>query len=133
MTLMRMPLFTWTSLCTSLLMVFAFPGLTVAAALLALDRLFGMHFFTNDAGGNMMNYINLLWIWGHPEVYILILPAFGVYSEVTATFARKRLFGYASIVCATMATPSCRSRSGCTTSSRWARAPTSTRSSASRP
>ncbi len=72
MTLMRMPLFTWTSLCTSLLMVFAFPGLTVAAALLALDRLFGMHFFTNDAGGNMMNYINLLWIWGHPEVYILI-------------------------------------------------------------
>ena len=102
MTLMRMPLFTWTSLCTSLLMVFAFPALTVAAALLALDRLFGMHFFTNDAGGNMMNYINLLWIWGHPEVYILILPAFGVYSEVTATFARKRLFGYASIVCATM-------------------------------
>ena len=103
MTLMRMPLFTWTSLCTSLLMVFAFPALTVAAALLALDRLFGMHFFTNEAGGNMMNYINLLWIWGHPEVYILILPAFGVYSEVTATFARKRLFGYASLVYATMA------------------------------
>src|SRR5262245_11925480 len=103
MTLMRMPLFTWTSLCTSLLMVFAFPALTVAAGLLALDRLFGMHFFTNEAGGNMMNYISLLWIWGHPEVYILILPAFGVYSEVVATFARKRLFGYASLVYATAA------------------------------
>jgi len=103
MTLMRMPLFTWTSFCTSILMVFAFPALTVAAALLALDRIFGMHFFTNEAGGNMMNYINLLWIWGHPEVYILILPAFGIFSEVTATFARKRLFGYASLVYATMA------------------------------
>ena len=103
MTLMRMPLFVWTSLCTSLLMVFAFPALTVVAALLGLDRLFGMHFFTNEAGGNMMNYVNLLWIWGHPEVYILILPAFGVYSEVVATFSRKRLFGYASLVYATAA------------------------------
>lgn len=102
MTLMRMPLFTWTALCTSILMIFAFPGLTVAAALLGLDRYLGMHFFTNDAGGNMMMYANLIWIWGHPEVYILILPAFGVYSEVVATFSGKRLFGYQSLVYATM-------------------------------
>jgi cytochrome o ubiquinol oxidase subunit 1 len=101
MNLMRMPLFTWTALCTSVLMTFAFPALTVAAGLLALDRIFGMHFFTNDAGGNMMNYVNLLWIWGHPEVYILILPAFGIYSEIVATFAAKRLFGYTSLVYAT--------------------------------
>jgi cytochrome o ubiquinol oxidase subunit 1 len=103
MTLMRMPLFTWTALCASVLMVCAFPALTVTSALLGLDRLFGMHFFTNDAGGNMMNYINLFWIWGHPEVYILILPAFGIYSEVVATFSGKRLFGYASLVYATAA------------------------------
>ena len=103
MTWMRLTPFTWTALCSSVLMVFAFPALTVACALLALDRLFGMHFFTNEAGGNMMNYINLFWIWGHPEVYILILPAFGVFSEVVATFARKRLFGYESLVYATMA------------------------------
>ena len=101
MTLMRMPLFTWTALCTSILMTFAFPALTVAAGLLALDRTLGMHFFTNGAGGNMMNYINLLWMWGHPEVYILILPAFGIYSEVVATFSNKRLFGYTSLVYAT--------------------------------
>lgn len=103
MTLMRMPLFTWTALVTSVLMIFAFPALTVACALLELDRVFGMHFFTNDAGGNMMNYINLIWIWGHPEVYILILPAFGVFSEVVATFSGKRLFGYKSVVIATAA------------------------------
>jgi cytochrome o ubiquinol oxidase subunit 1 len=103
MILMRMPLFTWTAFCTSILMTFAFPALTVAAALLALDRTLGMHFFTNDAGGNMMNYINLLWMWGHPEVYILILPAFGIYSEVVATFSHKRLFGYTSLVYATAA------------------------------
>ena len=89
--------------CASILMAFAFPALTVATGLLALDRLLGMHFFTNDAGGNMMNYVNLFWIWGHPEVYILILPAFGVFSEVVATFCRKRLFGYESLVYATMA------------------------------
>jgi cytochrome o ubiquinol oxidase subunit I len=82
-------------------MIFAFPALTVACALLALDRLLGMHFFTNDAGGNAMNYVNLFWIWGHPEVYILILPAFGVFSEVVATFSAKRLFGYESLVYAT--------------------------------
>jgi cytochrome o ubiquinol oxidase subunit 1 len=103
MTLMRMPLFTWTALCTSILMVLAFPGLTVVSAMLALDRYLDMHFFTNGAGGNMMNFANLFWIWGHPEVYILILPAFGVYSEVVSTFSGKRLFGYRSLVWATIA------------------------------
>ena len=94
MRLMMMPQFTWTALCTSILIVFAFPALTVAAALLGLDRYLGMHFFTNGDGGNVMNYVSLFWIWGHPEVYILILPAFGVYSEVVATFSGRRLFGY---------------------------------------
>ncbi len=103
MTLMRMPLFCWTSLCTSILMIFAMPPLTVATALLALDRYLGMHFFTNGMGGNMMNYANLFWLFGHPEVYILILPAFGVYSEVISAFSSKRLYGYTSLVCATMA------------------------------
>ncbi len=101
MGLMRMPMFTWTTLCTSILMAFSFPALTVVAVLLGLDRYAGMHFFTNGDGGNMMNFANLLWIWGHPEVYILILPAFGVYSEVVATFSRKRIFGYESLVYAT--------------------------------
>ncbi len=101
MTLMRMTPFTWTALCASVLMAFAFPAITVACALLALDRFAGMHFFTNAHGGNMMNYANLFWIWGHPEVYILILPAFGIFSEVVATFSRKRLFGYESLVYAT--------------------------------
>ena len=103
MTLMRMTPFVWTALCASVLMAFAFPALTVACGLLALDRIFGMHFFTNAHGGNMMNYPNLFWIWGHPEVYILILPAFGIFSEVVATFARKSLFGYKSLVYATAA------------------------------
>jgi cytochrome o ubiquinol oxidase subunit 1 len=102
MNLMRMPLFTWTTLCTTVLIVFAFPVLTVVLALLTLDRYLGMHFFTNMLGGNPMMYINLFWIWGHPEVYILILPAFGVYSEVVATFSGKRLFGYRSLVFATV-------------------------------
>ncbi|TYC56368.1 cytochrome o ubiquinol oxidase subunit I [Rhodobacterales bacterium] len=101
MTFMRMPLFTWTTLCVAILMTFAFPALTVVAAQLALDRILGFHFFTNGDGGNMMMYANLLWIWGHPEVYILILPAFGIFSEVVATFSRKRLFGYTSLVYAT--------------------------------
>jgi cytochrome o ubiquinol oxidase subunit I len=101
MRLMMMPLFTWSALCTSILIVFAFPALTVAAALLGLDRYLGMHFFTDGDGGNIMNYINLFWIWGHPQVYILLLPAFGVYSEVIATFSGKRLFGYESLVYAT--------------------------------
>ena len=103
MYLFRMPLFTWTVFVTSILMIFAFPALTVACGMLALDRTFGMHFFTNAMGGNMMNYINLFWLWGHPEVYILILPAFGVFSEVVATFSQKRLFGYISLVLATVA------------------------------
>lgn len=102
MTLMRMPLFSWTALCTSILMTLAFPALTVATALLGLDRYLGMHFFTNGSGGNMMNFVNLFWIWGHPEVYILILPAFGIYSEVISTFSGKRLFGYRSLVYATL-------------------------------
>jgi len=102
MTLMRMPLFTWTALCTSILMIFAMPPLTVATVLLALDRYLGFHFFTNGFGGNMMNYANLFWLFGHPEVYILILPAFGVYSEVIPAFSGKRIYGYTSLVLATM-------------------------------
>ncbi|MGA7801281.1 MAG: cytochrome o ubiquinol oxidase subunit I [Gammaproteobacteria bacterium] len=103
MTLMKMPVFTWTALCTSVLIILAFPALTATLAMLTLDRYAGMHFFTNGMGGNMMMYTNLLWIWGHPEVYILILPAFGVFSEVVATFSGKRLFGYTSMVYATIA------------------------------
>ncbi len=103
MTLMRMPLFTWTVLTSSVLVVFAFPALTVSAALLEMDRMLGMHFFTNADGGNMMMFANLFWIWGHPEVYILILPAFGVFSHVVTTFSGKRLFGYTSLVYATTA------------------------------
>jgi cytochrome o ubiquinol oxidase subunit 1 len=103
MHLMRMSLFVWTALCTSILMIFAMPPLTVATALLALDRYLGFHFFTNDLGGNMMNYANLFWLFGHPEVYILILPAFGVYSEVVSTFSSKELYGYTSLVLATAA------------------------------
>ncbi len=102
MTLMKMPVFTWTSLCTNMLIVAAFPVLTVTLGLLSLDRYLGMHFFTNDGGGNPMMYINLIWIWGHPEVYILVLPCFGVFSEVIATFSRKPLFGYTSMVYATV-------------------------------
>ena len=103
MHLMRMPLFTWTALCTSILMIFAMPPLTVATAMLALDRYLDFHFFTNDLGGNMMNYANLFWLFGHPEVYILILPAFGVYSEVISTFSAKKLYGYTSLIIATAA------------------------------
>jgi cytochrome o ubiquinol oxidase subunit 1 len=103
MTYMRMPVFCWTALASSLLIVAAFPILTAAFGMLLLDRYAGMHFFTNDAGGNCMLYVNLIWAWGHPEVYILILPAFGVFSEVIATFSGKALFGYRSMVLATMA------------------------------
>ena len=102
MTLMKMPVFTWTALCTNVLIVAAFPVLTAVLALLSLDRYAGTDFFTNELGGNPMMYINLIWIWGHPEVYILILPAFGVFSEVVSTFSGKRLFGYASMVYATV-------------------------------
>jgi cytochrome o ubiquinol oxidase subunit 1 len=103
MTLMRMPVFTWAALCTSVLIVLAFPVLTVTLALLTLDRYLGMHFFTNAMGGNLMMYTNLFWVWGHPEVYILILPAFGVFSEVVATFSGKPMFGYVSMIVATIA------------------------------
>ncbi|WP_341677518.1 cytochrome o ubiquinol oxidase subunit I [Niveibacterium sp. SC-1] len=102
MTLMKMPVFTWTSLCTNVLIVAAFPVLTAVLALLSLDRYVGTNFFTNDLGGNPMMYVNLIWIWGHPEVYILVLPVFGIFSEVVSTFSGKRLFGYASMVYATV-------------------------------
>ena len=101
MKLMQMPVFTWTSLCANALIVAAFPILTVTITLLTLDRYLGTHFFTGEMGGNQMMYVNLIWAWGHPEVYILILPAFGIFSEVVATFSRKRLFGYTSLVWAT--------------------------------
>ena len=103
MKMMDMPVFCWTVLCTNALILAAFPILTVTLALLSLDRYLGMHFFTSDFGGNPMLYINLFWAWGHPEVYILIMPAFGIYSEVVATFSGKRLFGYNSMVGATLA------------------------------
>jgi cytochrome o ubiquinol oxidase subunit 1 len=100
---MRMPVFCWTALTSSMLIVAAFPILTATLGMLLLDRYVGMHFFTNDGGGNAMLYVNLIWAWGHPEVYILILPAFGVFSEVIATFSGKQLFGYRSMVLATLA------------------------------
>jgi cytochrome o ubiquinol oxidase subunit 1 len=103
MTLMKMPMFVWSVLCSMVLVIFAFPILTATLSLLFLDRFMGMHFFTAGGGGNAMMYVNLIWSWGHPEVYILILPAFGVYSEVVATFCRKRLFGYTSMVYALIA------------------------------
>lgn len=98
MSLMRMPMFVWSVFGTIVLVLFAFPILTATLTMLALDRTLGMHFFTAGNGGNPMMYVNLIWAWGHPEVYILVLPAFGVYSEVVATFSRKRLFGYRSMV-----------------------------------
>lgn len=103
MTLMKMPLFTWTALCSSVLILSAFPVLTVTTLLLWLDRYFGMHFFTMDGGGNPMMYVNLIWMWGHPEVYILVLPSFGIFSEIVATFSGKRIFGYTSMVCSAIA------------------------------
>jgi cytochrome o ubiquinol oxidase subunit 1 len=103
MSYMRMPVFCWTALAANLLIIAAFPILTATLAMLLLDRYLGFHFFTNEAGGNAMMYINLIWAWGHPEVYILVLPAFGIYSEVVATFSGKPLFGYRSMVVATMA------------------------------
>ncbi len=100
---MRMPVFCWTALASNLVIVAAFPVLTATFAMLLLDRYLGFHFFTVSAGGNPMIYVNLFWVWGHPEVYILVLPAFGIYSEVSATFSGKSLFGYRSMVGATMA------------------------------
>jgi cytochrome o ubiquinol oxidase subunit 1 len=102
MGLMKMPVFTWTSLCANILIVASFPILTATLVLLTLDRYVGTNFFTNDLGGSPMMYVNLIWIWGHPEVYILVLPLFGVFSEVTSTFSGKRLFGYTSMVYATI-------------------------------
>lgn len=102
MKLMDMPIFVWTALGSMILVIFAFPILTVTLGLLSLDRIFGMHFFTTDLGGNAMMYVNLIWAWGHPEVYILILPAFGIFSEIVSVFSQKRLFGYVSMVVATM-------------------------------
>ena len=99
----RMPIFCWTALASNLLIVAAFPILTATLAMLILDRYLGFHFFTNAAGGNVMMFMNLIWAWGHPEVYILILPAFGIFSEVISTFSRKPLFGYRSMIVATMA------------------------------
>ena len=98
MTLMKMPMFCWSVLGSMTLVIFAFPILTVTLTLLALDRTLGMHFFTSDFGGNPMMYVNLIWAWGHPEVYILILPAFGIFSEIVATYSKKPLFGYVSMV-----------------------------------
>ena len=102
MSMMKMPVFTWTSLCTNVLIVVTFPVLTAVLGMLSMDRMLGTHFFTNEMGGNSMLYVNLIWIWGHPEVYILVLPVFGVFSEVVSTFSGKRLFGYTSMVYATV-------------------------------
>ncbi|MCL6600109.1 MAG: cbb3-type cytochrome c oxidase subunit I [Alicyclobacillus macrosporangiidus] len=103
MTLMKMPLFTWAVLGTCIIILFVFPVLSVALALLLIDRLFGAHFFTMMYGGNPMQFVNLFWIWGHPEVYIAVLPAFGIYSEVVSTFSQKKIFGYKSMVASIMA------------------------------
>nr|WP_092277596.1 MULTISPECIES: cytochrome o ubiquinol oxidase subunit I [unclassified Duganella] len=102
MSMMKMPVFTWTALCTNALIVATFPILTITLVLLSLDRVAGFNFFTTELGGNPMLYVNLIWIWGHPEVYILILPVFGVFSEIVSTFSSKRLFGYTSMVYATV-------------------------------
>ena len=103
MTLMKMPIFVWSVIGSMLLVVFAFPILTATLSMLALDRTMGMHFFTSTMGGNPMMYVNLIWAWGHPEVYILILPAFGIFSEIVPVFSHKRLFGYKSMVYAILA------------------------------
>ncbi|UAK22881.1 cytochrome o ubiquinol oxidase subunit I [Sphingomonas nostoxanthinifaciens] len=102
MNYLRMPMFCWTSLASNMLIVAAFPILTATLAMLLLDRYLGFHFFTNEAGGNMMMFVNLIWAWGHPEVYILVLPAFGIFSEIFSTFSQKPLFGYRSMVAATL-------------------------------
>src|ERR1051325_2162861 len=102
MSYLRMPMFAWTVLASSLIIVAVFPILTACLAMLTLDRYFGFHFFTNTAGGNPMMFWNLIWAWGHPEVYILVLPAFGIFSEFFSTFSGKPLFGYRSMVAATL-------------------------------
>ena len=102
MSYFRMPMFCWTSLASCLLIIAAFPILTATLAMLTLDRYLGFHFFTNAGGGNQMMFVNLVWAWGHPEVYILVLPAFGIFSEIFSTFSGKPLFGYRSMVAATL-------------------------------
>src|SRR5262245_56264143 len=102
MSYLRMTIFCWTALAANLLIIAAFPILTATLGMLALDRYLGFHFFTNEAGGNMMMFINLIWVWGHPEVYILVLPAFVIFSEVISTFSGKPLLNYRSMVAATM-------------------------------
>lgn len=102
MSFFKMPVFSWTALCSNILIIFSFPVLAITLMLLTLDRYFNFHFFTENLGGNAMMYINLIWIWGHPEVYILILPAFGIFSEIVSTFSKKYLFGYKSLVWATI-------------------------------
>lgn len=102
MKMMKMPLFSWSVLSSCVMIIFAFPILTVTLALLFLDRFAGTHFFTMDGAGNPMMYLNLIWMWGHPEVYIVVVPAFGIFSEIVATFARKTIFGYKSMVIALM-------------------------------
>jgi cytochrome o ubiquinol oxidase subunit 1 len=102
MTYMRMSMFCWTTLASNMLIVAAFPILTATLIMLALDRYLGFHFFTNDGGGNMAMFLNLIWAWGHPEVYILVLPSFGIFSEIISTFSGKPLFGYRSMVIATL-------------------------------
>ncbi|MCF6136536.1 cytochrome aa3 quinol oxidase subunit I [Pseudalkalibacillus berkeleyi] len=98
MTLMKMPMFTWSAFIANVIIVFAFPVLTVALAFGTMDQLFGTQFFTLDNGGMAMLWANLFWVWGHPEVYILILPAFGIYSEIISTFSKRNLYGYKSMV-----------------------------------
>jgi len=102
MTWGRLPIFTWASLSANLISLSTFPVLTVSLALLALDRYFGMHFYTAGLGGNLMLYNDLFWIWGHPEVYFVILPAFGMISEIIPTFSEKPLFGYMGMVLASL-------------------------------
>ncbi|MBV9882021.1 MAG: cbb3-type cytochrome c oxidase subunit I [Sphingomonadaceae bacterium] len=102
MSYLRMPMFCWTTLAASLLIVAVFPILTATLAMLSLDRFVGWHYFTGDAGGNPMMFVNLIWAWGHPEVYILVLPCFGIFSEIFSTFSGKPLFGYRSMVAATL-------------------------------
>ncbi len=99
----RLPIFTWTTLSTSIIGLTAFPILGVALALLGADRYLGTHFYTAGLGGNLMLYTDLFWIWGHPEVYFLVLPAFGILSEIIPTFSEKPLFGYMTMVAATFA------------------------------
>lgn len=101
MTFMKMPLFTWSCFCAVILVVISFPILNITLFMLFLDRFMGMHFFTSGLGGNPMLYISMIWTWGHPEVYILVLPAFGIYSEVVSVFSKKALFGYKAMVYAT--------------------------------